>query len=112
MLDREGQRLDLQEIWLSELTVDIDAEGMSGELGIKPCDIAPKGMGMVGLDVELFGELTVDRLDDLAHGVVEPLLVPWAAVVSDCIVARCAVCRWLCCQSSGALSALIRLCHQ
>ena len=35
MLVGEGQSLDLQEIWLVQQTVDVDAEGMCGELGIE-----------------------------------------------------------------------------
>ena len=71
MLDRESESLDLQEIGLSELTIDVDAKGMCGELGIKPGAQAPERMSMVGFDVELFGELAVDRLDNLACSIVE-----------------------------------------
>src|SRR5512147_2488749 len=71
MLDRESQCLDVQEIWLSELTIDVDAKGVCGELGVKPGAQSPEGMSTVGFDVELFGELAVDGLDNLAHGVVK-----------------------------------------
>src|SRR4051812_12647339 len=77
MLDREGKCLDMQEIWLSELTVDIDAKGMCGELGIEPGAQAPEGMSMVGFDVELCGELAVDRLDNLACRIVEACERRW-----------------------------------
>ena len=74
MLDWEGQGLDLQEIWLTEQAIDIDAKGMCSELGIEPGAEAPKGMCMVGFDLELFGELAVNGFNDLAHGIVQALL--------------------------------------
>jgi len=35
MLDRESQRLDLQEVGLAEQTIDVDRQGMCGQLGIE-----------------------------------------------------------------------------
>ncbi len=34
MLDRESQSFDLQEIWVSQKTIEIDAQGMRSQLGI------------------------------------------------------------------------------
>ena len=53
MLVGEGQSLDLQEIWLACQTVDVDTEGMCGELGIESGTQPSKRMSMVGLDVQL-----------------------------------------------------------
>ena len=71
MLDRKGKGLDLQEVRVAKQTIDIDAQGMSGELGVETGTETPEGMGMVSLDVKLFGQLSVDGLDDLAHAVEE-----------------------------------------
>ena len=71
MLVGEGQILDLQEIWLAQQTVDVDTEGMCGELGIESGTQPSKRMSMVGLDVQLLRELAIDGLNDLANRVVE-----------------------------------------
>jgi hypothetical protein len=36
MLDRESQCLDLQEIGFAEQAIEIDTQGVSGQLGQKP----------------------------------------------------------------------------
>jgi hypothetical protein len=36
MLDRESQRLDLQERGFAEQAIEIDTQGMSSQLGQKP----------------------------------------------------------------------------
>ena len=55
MLDRKGQRFDLQEIGLAYQTVDVNAQGMSRQFGIQSCAEPPEGMGTIGFDVELLG---------------------------------------------------------
>jgi hypothetical protein len=40
---------------------------MGREFGQQAGAESPEGMGMIELDVELFGQLAVDGLDDLAH---------------------------------------------
>jgi hypothetical protein len=42
---------------------------MGGEFGQEPRTQAPHRVGMINLDVELFGQLAVDGLDDLANGI-------------------------------------------
>jgi hypothetical protein len=44
MLDRESQGLDLQELRLTQQSVDIDTQGMSSELGIQASAQNPKGL--------------------------------------------------------------------
>jgi hypothetical protein len=35
MLNRESQRLDLQEGWLTEQAVDVNAQGMGSQFGVE-----------------------------------------------------------------------------
>lgn len=67
----KGQRLDLQEIWLTQHTVDVDTEGVRCEFGVESGTQPSKRMSMVGLDVQLLRELAIDGLNDLANRVVE-----------------------------------------
>lgn len=69
MLNRESQRLDLQEIGIPEQAIEIDTQGMGCELGEKPGAQPPKGMGVIDLNVELLDQLTIDGLDDLPDGI-------------------------------------------
>ena len=69
MLDRESQRLDLQEISFAEQAIQIDTQGMGRQLGQKPGAQPPKGMGVIDLNVELFDQLSIDGLDDLPDGI-------------------------------------------
>src|SRR5438034_4592728 len=69
MLDRESQRLDLQEISFAEETIEINTQSMGGKFSQQTGTQAPKGMSVVDLNVELLGQLTVDGLDNLANGV-------------------------------------------
>ena len=69
MLVWEGKGLDLQEVLLTEQAVEIDAQGVGRQLGIKPSTQAPESMGMVDLDVKLLRELAINGLDDLADPV-------------------------------------------
>ena len=45
---------------------------MCGQLGIQPRDEPPERVRMIGLNAELFAQLTVDRFDDLAGGIDRP----------------------------------------
>ena len=53
MLDRERQGFYLQEFWLSQQAVDIDAQGMCGQLTDQTSTQAPEGMGIVLFNSEL-----------------------------------------------------------
>jgi len=55
MLVRESQGFDLQEVRLAQETIDVNTQGMRGELGIQAGTQAPKGIGMIGFDVKLLG---------------------------------------------------------
>ncbi len=72
MLDRKRELLDLQEVRIAEQAVEIDAKRMCGQLGIQPRDEPPERVRMIGLNAELFAQLTVDRFDDLAGGIDRP----------------------------------------
>ncbi len=69
MLDRESQRLDLQESGFAEQAIEIDTQGMSSQLGQKPGAQPPKGMGVIDLNVEVLHQLPVDGFDDLPDGI-------------------------------------------
>jgi hypothetical protein len=63
MLDRESQRLDLQEVGLAEEY----AKRVYGVLGIQPGTQAPERVGMVRIDVELLDQLSIHSFDDLPY---------------------------------------------
>ncbi len=77
MLDRKGERLDAQEIGIVQQAVEIDTQGMGRELGVQASAQALKRVGVVGLKMELLGQLADDGFNDLA-----------ARRVSDCGAAR------------------------
>ena len=77
MLDRESQRLDLQEGRLAEQTVEVEAQGMCGQFGVEASAQTPEGMGMVDFDVELIGKLGIQRFNHLANRVEKALASPW-----------------------------------
>jgi len=84
MLVREGKGLDLEDIVLAEQAVEVEAEGVSGEFGVQAGSEARERVGVVDRNVELFLELVVDGLDDLASAIEHvadgrgqlPLLIP------------------------------------
>ena len=53
MLVRESQGFDLEEIWLAQQAVDIDAQSMCGQLTDQTSTQAPEGMGIVLFNREL-----------------------------------------------------------
>ena len=71
MLNRKRQGLDLQESWLADQAVEIDTQGVCGEFGVEARAQAPEGMGMIDFNLELAGELCIDRFNHLADRVVE-----------------------------------------
>jgi hypothetical protein len=50
MLDRKGKSLDLQEAWIAQDTVDIDAQRVCCQLGVQSGTQTPEGVRVVGLD--------------------------------------------------------------
>jgi hypothetical protein len=54
MLDRKSQSFDLQEIGITQKSIYIDRKGVSSEFGIQTSTQAPKSMGMVLFNIELF----------------------------------------------------------
>ena len=69
MLDRESQRLDLQEVGISQDTIEIGAQGMCAELAVEAGAQTPESTSTIGFDVELLSQLRIDRLNDLPDGV-------------------------------------------
>ena len=67
MLNRKGQRLDLQEGWLTDQGVEIDTQGMCSQFGIETSAQPPEGMRMIHFNMELSGELCINRFDHLAN---------------------------------------------
>ena len=66
MLDGEGELLKRERVSGAGGAVEGDAQGMRGELGVEAGAQAPAALGVVLLDVQVFAELLVHRLDDLA----------------------------------------------
>ena len=71
MLDRKSQGFDLQEVRVSNQAIDINALSMSGQLAVQTGTQAPKGVGKVLLDGKLASQLTIDRFNQLADGVMQ-----------------------------------------
>ncbi len=46
----------------------MDAKGVRGEFGVQPGTQSTGRVSMIGLDLELFGQLAIGGFDDLAHG--------------------------------------------
>ena len=53
----------------SEQTVEVNAQSMSSQFGIETSDQPQKGMSVVLLKVELFGQLPIHRFNDLPNAV-------------------------------------------
>ena len=96
MLVREGQSLDLQEFRFPEYPVDINTQGMGGQFRNQTGTQAPKGVGMIDLNGELFRELTIDGFNHLADGIKQSasrfrdlffLIAPGQALQPQAIVA-------------------------
>ena len=94
MLVREGESLDLQEVSLAEQAVNVDGQGVRREFGVESGTQAPKGVGMIGFDVELVVELAIDGFDNLADVIDEVaglrrelffLILPRQGVQADAI---------------------------
>lgn len=69
MLVGESERLDLESLGVSEEAIEVEAEGVRGELGVEPGAEAPERVGLMGGEAELLRQLVVDRLDDLAGAI-------------------------------------------
>ena len=59
MLVRECQLFDLQELWLTDKAIDVNAQGMCGQLCIQTCAEAQKRVGMILFNIELLRQLTI-----------------------------------------------------
>ena len=66
MLVGKSQSLDLQEVRLSQQSIDVDTESVRCELGIEPGAKPSKRVSMIGLNIQLLGELSIDGLNNLA----------------------------------------------
>ncbi len=69
---REGQGFDAQRLGHTKQAVEVEAEGVGGQLRVEPGAQAPKALGMVHLNAELLSQLAIDRLRNLAGPVQRP----------------------------------------
>ena len=53
MLVGESQGFDVKEVRLTQEPIDVNREGMCGELGIQASTQAPKSMRMISFNLEL-----------------------------------------------------------
>ena len=74
MLVWESQGFDLEEIRLTQQAVEVNTQGMSGQLAIQAGTQAPKGMRIIFLDPQLPEQLTIDCLDQLSDGIMQMLI--------------------------------------
>jgi hypothetical protein len=70
MLDRDSQVFYMQEVWLTQQAVKINAQGMSSQFSVQMVVQSPESMGMVLFDIELLSKLTVDGFNDLTDGIM------------------------------------------
>lgn len=77
MLIGKSQRLDLQELWFAQQTIDVNAQRMCCQLGIEPGTQAPKGMSVIDFDLEYLRKLMVDGFDHLADPIQKSALIGW-----------------------------------
>ena len=70
MLIRESQGFDLQKVRLAQQSVDINTQGMRGQLAEQTGTQPPKGMGIILFNGKLAGQLPIDGFDQLADGVM------------------------------------------
>ena len=68
----KGQGLDAQPLGIAQQAIEINTQRVGGQLGIQPSTQPPKAVGVVGLDLELLGQLSIHRFDDLADLVDQP----------------------------------------
>ncbi len=69
MLDRKGELLDLQELAISEQAIQIDGQRVRCQLAVQARAQTPKTMRMICLDTQMFGQLPVDRFNDLPSSI-------------------------------------------
>jgi hypothetical protein len=61
MLDRESKLLDVKEVWLTQSTIDGQAQSTSSKSRVESSAQAPEGVSVVALDVELLLQLGLHR---------------------------------------------------
>lgn len=77
MLNGKSQCLDLQEGRLTQQAVDVNTQRMSRQFGVEASTQTPKGVCVIGFDLELIGELCIHRLNHLADRIVKTLDRAW-----------------------------------
>lgn len=68
VLDRKSELVDLQELNVYEQAIGVDRERVRRQLGVH-ARTAPKGMGVIRLDIELFDQLPMHRFNNLAASI-------------------------------------------
>lgn len=71
MLVGKSQGFDLEKIWLTQQTIDVDAKRMSSQFAVQTSTQAPKRMGIIFLNAKSPGQLAVDRLNQLSDRIVK-----------------------------------------
>ena len=69
MLVGKRECLDLQEVWVPQQSIQMNAQGVCSQLGIEAGTQPPEAMGMIDFDVKLLGQLPIHRLNDLPERV-------------------------------------------
>jgi hypothetical protein len=62
----KGQGFDLQPVLLAEQPIEIETQGMGGQLGIQAGVQHPEAVSMIALNLKMLRQLPVHRFDDLA----------------------------------------------
>ncbi len=88
LVERGGECLEVKDIGDAEQAIEPDAEGVGREFGVEARRQPSETVGMVGFDVELEGELTVDGLDELTQMRVQLTERPLRAGDAGCRAAR------------------------
>jgi len=71
MLERESQGFDLQEVWPPQQTININAQSVSGQFGVKSGAKAPEGMSVIYFNMKQLRKLVIDGFDDLSNAIEE-----------------------------------------
>ena len=64
----------MQELWLTEQTVDVNAQSMCCQSDIKPGSQTSEGMSVIDLDLKQLRKLMIDGFDHLANAIENPAL--------------------------------------
>lgn len=75
MLVGEGEVFDLETVVSAAETIEKQADGVRRELAVEPSAESLEALGPIRLNLQLTGQLTRHRLDDVAPAIVQPDLL-------------------------------------